>query len=55
MATKIDTYMSGNPRLKPWRARVKHEGVEYFLGYFYTKEQAEQAEEQCRRYLRRYP
>lgn len=29
---------------KPWKARVKIDWVEYFLGYFETKEEAEQVE-----------
>lgn len=31
-------------RKKPWRARVKVDWVEYFLGFYQTKEEAEMVE-----------
>lgn len=31
-------------RSKPWKARVKMDWVEQFLGYYPTKEEAEQVE-----------
>lgn len=36
------------PGGKPWRARVKLDGLEYFLGSFSTKEAAEATEQQFR-------
>lgn len=36
------------PRRKRWRARVKIDWVEYFLGYFDTQQQAEEVEEEFR-------
>ena len=35
-------------RNKPWKARVKVDWVEQFLGYFETREEAEQVEEEYR-------
>lgn len=35
-------------RALPWRARVKHNYVEYFLGYLDTKQAAEEAENNFR-------
>ena len=35
-------------RKKPWRGAVKHNYKERFLGYFETKEEAEEAERQMR-------
>lgn len=35
-------------RKKPWRATVKHNYKERFLGYFSTKEEAEEVERQMR-------
>lgn len=32
------------PRSKPWKARVKINWIEYFLGYFATREEAEMRE-----------
>lgn len=32
-------------RSKPWKARVKKDWVEYFLGYYQTKAEAVQVEE----------
>lgn len=33
-------------RKKRWRARCKRDGVEYFLGVFDTKEQAQEREQE---------
>jgi len=39
----------GNPNAtKPWKAEIKHNYKSRFLGYFYTKEEAEQAERDMR-------
>lgn len=35
-------------RSKPWKARVKEDWVEQFLGYYATKEEAEQVEREFR-------
>ena len=35
-------------KTKPWRAAVKYKYKERFLGYFATKEEAEQAERDMR-------
>jgi hypothetical protein len=35
-------------RTKPWKAEVKFRGVSRFLGYFETKEEAEEAERAMR-------
>lgn len=37
---------------KPWRARIKVRTKERFLGYFATKEEAAEAENEFRRKLR---
>jgi hypothetical protein len=47
MATyRVKKRKDGSPsqQKRPWRARVKVDWVEYFLGYYETKEEAEQAE-----------
>lgn len=31
---------TGRPASRPWRARVKENRIEYFLGYYTTKEEA---------------
>ena len=35
-------------RSKPWKARVKVDWVEYYLGHYATKEEAEQVEAEFR-------
>jgi hypothetical protein len=47
MATYRKKYRKdGSPsrQKKPWRARVKDDYIEIFLGYYETKEEAEQVE-----------
>lgn len=52
MATTRDPIRQvANPeyrRTKPWKARVKLECTEYYLGYFHTREEAEDREDEFR-------
>lgn len=52
MATHHDSPRQvANPeyrRTKPWKARVKIDGIEYYLGYFHTREEAENREDEFR-------
>lgn len=52
MATHHDSPRQvANPeykRTRPWKARVKLEGAEYYLGYFLTREEAEDREDEFR-------
>jgi hypothetical protein len=52
MASRISPAQRGpswhNPR-KVWRARVRWNGIQQFLGYHETREEAERAEDAFRR------
>lgn len=50
MATSADWAYATPSRRKKWRARVKRDGIEYFLGYFPTKEEAEITEQKFKDY-----
>ncbi len=41
-------YIDSRHRAKPWKAKVKMEGLTYQLGHFATYEEADEAEEEFR-------
>lgn len=50
MASYLGTAKNANGKIserrKPWRARVRENWTENFLGYYATKEEAERVEEE---------